>query len=90
MKQQFYALILSALLLPAGLKAQETSAPSVESVAAQRMAREVAALTNTERAAVGLPPLKLQENLQVAGVLAGAGYGGKELFFAYRQAGPRY
>ncbi len=63
MKQFCYALILCLFALPVRLLAQEAPASPV---AAERMAREVAALTNAERAAVGLPPLKLQDNLQVS------------------------
>ena len=68
MKRQFYSLILFVLCLSVRSGAQQTAAPTAEvtPVAARRMAREVAALTNAKRAAVGLPPLKLQENLQVS------------------------
>ena len=63
MKQPYCVLILCVLSLPGRLQAQE--APPA-SAAAERMTREVVALTNAERAAVGLPPLKLQGNLQVS------------------------
>ena len=73
MKRQYYPLILCALCLSVRLTAQQTpvlpvmeAADSAASVAAERIAREVAALTNAQRAAVGIPPLKLQKNLLVS------------------------
>ena len=69
MKRQFYPLILCLLCLSVRSQAQQTpAAPAPAPVEAQRKAREIAALTNDRRASVGLPPLKLQSNLQTCAV----------------------
>ena len=62
MKRIIPILALVAALLPIRTPAEPTIAES----AVERMARQVVALTNAERAAAGLPPLKLQTNLRVA------------------------